>query len=188
MISKTRRPFNLQNILLSYGFVIIFALLFIFFSLTTKNFLTIDNLLTILVSAAPYILMATGLATVIMTGNIDISVGAILFLAMVSGNMLMLTRSLNPWIAIPLMFAVGLALGALNGFIITVLKINPLITTLGMLFGVRGLTLYITHEQMMDLAPVLLNFGKLPYFRELVILRGVRGSGVFWPGATCEET
>jgi ribose/xylose/arabinose/galactoside ABC-type transport system permease subunit len=169
MIPKNKRPKNTQNIFLSYGFVIIFFLLIIFFSVTTKNFLSVDNILIILVQAAPYILMATGLSLVIMTANIDISVGAILFLSMVVGNILMLTRSWSPWVAIPLMFVVGALMGSLNGLIITVLKINPLITTLGMLFALRGFTLYLTHEQMMDLAPVLLNFGKLPIFKELVI-------------------
>jgi len=169
MIPKNKHSINLQDVLLSYGFAIIFFLLLIFFSLATKNFFTVANILTVLASAAPYILMATGVTLVIMTGNIDISMGATLFLSMVVGNSLMLTRGVSPWIAIPLMFVIGALVGAINGFIITVMKINPLITTLGMLFALRGFTLYLTHEQMMDLSSALLNFGKLPYFQELVI-------------------
>lgn len=169
MIPKNKRPINIQNVFLSYGFAIIFVLLLIFFSVATKNFLSVDNIVTVLAQAAPWILMATGVTMVIMSGNIDISMGAILFLSMVVGDMLMLTRGVSPWIGIPLMFLIGALMGAINGFIINVLKINPLITTLGMLFAVRGFTLYLTHEQMMDLHPALEEFGRLPYFKELVI-------------------
>ena len=169
MIPKKIRQINIQKIFLSYGFTIIFVLLFVFFSVTTRNFLTVNNIVTVLAQAAPYILMATGLTLVIMTGNIDISVGAILFLSMVVGDILMVQRGVSPWIAIPLMFVIGAAMGALNGFIITVLKVNPLITTLGMLFALRGFTLYLTHEQMLDLPAVLVQFGRLSYFKELVI-------------------
>jgi ribose/xylose/arabinose/galactoside ABC-type transport system permease subunit len=169
MIPKNKLSTNLQNVLLSYGFSIIFFLLLIFFSVSTENFFTVTNILTVLASAAPYILMATGVTLVIMTGNIDLSMGAILFLSMVVGNSLMLNRGVSPWIAIPLMFVIGALMGAINGFIITVIKIDPLITTMGMLFAMRGFTLFLTNEQMMNLAPPLLNFGKLPYFQELVI-------------------
>ena len=147
------RALNIQNILLSYGFLIIFCLLLVFFSAATPHFFSVSNIVTVLASAAPWILMATGETLVIMTGNIDISVGAILFLSMVVGDTLMLQRGVSPWLAVPLMFVIGAGLGSINGFIINVLKINPLITTLGMLFALRGFSLYLTNEQMLDIPP-----------------------------------
>jgi len=169
MRSPNLHALRIQNILLSYGFLIIFFLLLVFFSVATPHFFSVNNLVTVFASAAPWILMATGETLVIMTGNIDISVGSILFLSMVIGDTLMLQRGLSPWLGIPLMFLIGAGLGSINGFTINVLKINPLITTLGMLFALRGFSLYLTHEQMLDIPQVFHDFGKLPYFQELVI-------------------
>ena len=94
------KKLNLQDFLMSYGFTIIFVLVLIFFALGTENFLTLNDILTVLANAAPWLVMATGLALVIMTGSIDISIGSILFLALALANTLMLNRGLPVTIGI----------------------------------------------------------------------------------------
>jgi len=160
---------NIRNILMSYGFVIVFVFVLVFFSTATKNFLKLDNILTVLANACPWLVMATGIALVIMTGSIDISIGSILFLGLASVNILMLGRGLSVAIGIPLVFLIGILMGALNGFMIVVLKINPLITTMGMMFVLRGFTLWLTDARVQDIPPALQEFGRIEYFKESII-------------------
>jgi ribose/xylose/arabinose/galactoside ABC-type transport system permease subunit len=164
------KKFNLQDFLMSYGFTIIFGLVLIFFALGTENFLTINNILTVLANAAPWLVMATGLALVIMTGSIDISIGSILFLALALGNSLMLYRGLPVAIGIPLVFLIGALLGSLNGLLIVVVGINPLITTMGMMFALRGLALWLTSGLVQNIPPALQQFGRIGLFKEFIIL------------------
>src|SRR5258708_32543582 len=75
------RTTSIRDFLLTYGFVLIMVGVLIFFSLTNQNFLTINNALWIMHTAAPTIILASGLAMVIMTGKLDVSVGSVAFLS-----------------------------------------------------------------------------------------------------------
>jgi ribose/xylose/arabinose/galactoside ABC-type transport system permease subunit len=164
------RRFNWRLILMSYGFAIVFVLVVLFFSAATRNFLSVSNILTVLANAAPWLVMATGLALVIMTASIDISIGSILFLALASVNMLMLNRGLPVAVGIPMILLIGSLMGAVNGVLIVLVGINPLITTMGMMFALRGFTLWLTDARVQDIPPALQEFGKTPYFKEFIIL------------------
>jgi len=169
MRNPLAKKFNLRDFLMSYGFVIVFVLVFFIFSVGTKTFLTVDNILTVLSNAAPWLVMASGITLVIMTASIDISIGSILFLALASANMLMLYRGMSVAIGIPMVLLTGILLGAINGLLIVVLRINPLITTMGMMFILRGFTLWITNGQVQDIPPALQVFGQIGLFKEFII-------------------
>jgi ribose/xylose/arabinose/galactoside ABC-type transport system permease subunit len=80
---------------------------------------------------------------VILTGGIDLSVGGVI--AMVSAaSAAMLRSGSSPYFVIPLMILLGIALGALMGWIIQVLKVQPFIATLMGLFFARGMAYIIT--------------------------------------------
>jgi ribose/xylose/arabinose/galactoside ABC-type transport system permease subunit len=164
------RNFNWRSFVMTYGFAIVFVLVVLFFSVATRNFLSLSNGLTVLANAAPWLVMSTGLALVIMTGSIDISIGSILFLALASVNMLMLNRGLPVGIGIPMILLIGASMGAVNGVLIVLLRINPLISTMGMMFVLRGFTLWLTDARVQDIPPALQEFGRTPYFKEFIIL------------------
>jgi ribose transport system permease protein len=115
------------------------------FSFLSPVFLQMVNIQNIIVQAAATGIMAIGMTFVIMTAGIDISVGGILYLALVIGTKLALAYgdqapSLIYFVAIGL----GCLMGLINGLIINFIKINPLITTLATLNIYRGLAIHIT--------------------------------------------
>jgi ribose transport system permease protein len=94
---------------------------------------------------AVYLIIALGQTFVISSRGIDLSVGSMLGLcgAVVATQ---IADGTPLWLAILMSLAVGTAVGAVNGLIITKLNISPLIATLGMLVTLRGAThLYYTH-------------------------------------------
>ena len=109
-----------------------------------RAFLSATNLSTVVRQTAVINIMALGMTMIIISGGIDLSVGAILAMGGVLGTMAM-----QHGYPIPVGIAVGILAGMFwglaNGLLITRLKIAPFIVTLGTLGIVRGLTLVITN-------------------------------------------
>ena len=113
--------------------------LIVYFGLTTDRFLTTSNAIIVLSSVAVAGIVATGQTFAIVSGGFDLSVSGSLPLGAV-----VFAETLNSGLSIPVaaLIAVlaGTGVGLVNGLLITVAKIDPLITTLGMLSIVIGLT------------------------------------------------
>jgi simple sugar transport system permease protein len=89
------------------------------------------------------LLVSIGMTLVILTGGIDLTVGGMI--ALVSTASAALLRSgASPYFVIPLMIAMGIAFGALMGWIIQTLKVQPFIATLMGLFFTRGMAYIIS--------------------------------------------
>ena len=88
--------------------------------------------------------MSLGMTIIIISGGIDLSVGAILAMAGLLGTMAM-EKGLPIPVGILIGILTGLFWGSVNGLLTTRLKINPFIVTLGTLGIVRGLTLIISN-------------------------------------------
>ena len=117
--------------------------LFIFLSIASPYFLTATNLSSVVRQTAVINIMALGMTLVIVSGGIDLSVGAILAFAGVLGSMAMVSGD-SVLVGILVALLCGLGWGFLNGFFTTWLKIPPFIVTLGTLGIARGLTLIIS--------------------------------------------
>jgi ribose/xylose/arabinose/galactoside ABC-type transport system permease subunit len=167
-----KSDFNLRNFLFSYGFVIVLVLVIIFFSVTANNFFEWKNFWMILHTAAPMMVLASGLAFVIMTAQIDLSGGSIAFLACGVGA-IMMTRMGIPIIpSLLVTIVIGMILGALNGFIFNVLHVNPLITTIGTQIALRGLALTITNSLVFTIPEPIRILGNLkigPVYVDIII-------------------
>src|SRR5690625_4179112 len=109
----------------------------------SENFFTLNNILNLLRQVSVNALIAFGMTFVILTAGIDLSVGSILALgsALTAG---MLTSGMDPMLAVFLGLLIGLALGAVNGLIITKGKVAPFIATLATMTIFRGATLVYT--------------------------------------------
>jgi rhamnose transport system substrate-binding protein len=122
------------------------------FSFSGANFFQVENGLEVLRSSVEIGLLALALTPVIVTGGIDLSVGALMGLCAVTFGKLWLDPKLHSMIgfepglagAIVGTLAVGAAAGWLNGWLITRLRIPPLIVTLGSMSLFRGLAEGIT--------------------------------------------
>ena len=117
--------------------------LFVVLSIASPVFLSQGNLSTVVRQTAVINIIALGMTLVIITAGIDLSVGAILAMAGYLGASMMQAGA-PIWLSIVGGVAVGTACGAVNGLLITQLKINPFIVTLGTLGVLRGTTLTIS--------------------------------------------
>jgi simple sugar transport system permease protein len=129
------------------GSIIVVTLLVgIYFSFNTSKFATGSNFKTLLPYFAPFAILGAGEVFVMILGEIDLSIGAtylvapFLFYEIHNGGI-----GLVPSLIIALIACA--VVGGINGFFIAVVGINSFITTLGMLFGLEGLTLIISHAQ-----------------------------------------
>ncbi len=142
--SAARRTFSLRDFLLSYGFLLVLIAVVAIYAVLAPNFLTVTNLMGIFHAAAPLMIIASGLAIVVMTGKLDISVGSNAFLSAAVGILLMTQWNVSPALALPVVLVTGMVLGMINGLIVVGLRVNPLITTLGTMIAYRGLALQLT--------------------------------------------
>ena len=114
----------------------------------TNRFLTGDNLKAILTGLAPDGLIAIGMTFVIITGGFDLSVGSTLALGGYVASVAVL-GGYSAATAIALGLLSGAIVGVINGLIITKVKVNPLVTTLGTMTIVRGVVLVETQGRVM---------------------------------------
>ncbi len=149
--------------------------LVVLFSTTARGFLTLFNFQNITVTTSETLLMALGETFVIISGGIDLSVGATLGLAgMVAALAMKGAWGLqgNEPVAIVIGVLAGLLTGTIigfaNGSIIARLKVPPFIVTLGMLGIARGVTLIISDgTTVIGLPPSLGTLGNSVWFSVL---------------------
>jgi len=124
------------------GFIILLSILV---QLRNPSFLTFENLNDMITNTAILSILAIGMMLVIITGGIDLSIGATLAL---SGMIAALTvgayPNLNPFLAILLGILVGIVSGGILGVIISKGGVLPIIATLGMMYIFRGLTFMVS--------------------------------------------
>ncbi len=134
----------------SAGILIPFLILFVVLSVSSGAFLHSGNLIDILDQQAATLCMAAAGTLVLVGGGIDLSVGATYGLSTVVAGQIAAHHS--PVLAVLAGIGVGLVVGVANGVIVTVFKINPLITTLAMLFVVGGVALKVTGGNLIVLS------------------------------------
>lgn len=130
-------------------FTILFVLLalMVLFSLVSPYFLTLRNVTNIIIQNTYFIIVAVGLSFVMISGGIDLSVGYQMSLVGVVTAMLMVVHHLPVWLAVTLGLLLGTMLGLVNGFIVTRIKIFPLIATLATSVIFQGISYLITQAQ-----------------------------------------
>jgi ribose transport system permease protein len=141
--------------------VVVLVGLVVFFSIKSDFFLRSDNLLNILTAIAVTGIIAAPGTMLLIAGQFDLSVGSG---AAFCGVVLATTaKGHGLALAVVLALLAGLALGVLNGFLVTVVEVNALITTLGTLAVFRGFTELRAHGQTV----LLSDFGGLGTSRVL---------------------
>lgn len=113
------------------------------FSIIEPVYLSTGNLLDIMDQSVINGLLALGITYAIITGGIDLSVGSIFAIVIVVVGDL-LVSGVDPVVAIACGVVIGFVLGLFNGFLITKLKLQPFIATLGTMSAYRGIAYVIT--------------------------------------------
>lgn len=122
-----------------YGALVAVLVLGVLLTFASPYFLTTGNLSNILVQASVIALLAGGQTFVILTGGVDLAVGALTALAGAVAGHLMIKLGINPYVAMMAALAIGAAVGLFNGYLVAFVGIPSFIVTLGGLTLWRGL-------------------------------------------------
>jgi erythritol transport system permease protein len=151
--AKQKRPLTL--LLMRFRTFIALIVVFVYFGVTTPNFLDVPTLVILAKHAAVNGILGIGMTFVILTAGIDLSVGSIVGVSgMIAGYLL--TRGIpvaplgvtifpNVVETMLITLAAGAGIGIANGLLITRLNVAPFIATLGTLYVARGVALLISN-------------------------------------------
>jgi ribose transport system permease protein len=139
-----------------FALIALIALIVIAMTMASPHFLTLANFRAMGAGLVPTGVIVIGMTYLLVSGGFDLSVGSVLALAStVCAYLLTLGWGIPVSIAVALLL--GVAVGLINGLLVTVLSINPLIATLGTMSAGRGLALVITEGFSLSALPE--NFG-----------------------------
>lgn len=142
--TPSRRGANRLVVLISrvreLGLLVVLLLIVIVVGVLVPQFLTVSNMVQILLSISILAIVAIGETLVILTRNVDLSVGSIVgFAAFVAANLFKQQPGTSLLLGILLGCALGLVLGVINGLIVTWGRVPSIVATLGTLYAYRGL-------------------------------------------------
>lgn len=113
-----------------------------------KEFGRLQNFLNVLINNAGLLVVSCGITCVMLTGGIDISVGSVVAMTCMIMSVGLAQWGLPSGVLILLVLAVGVIFGAVQGYCVAYLEIQPFIVTMAGLFFARGMTSVISTEQV----------------------------------------
>lgn len=146
------KRFSLGNVLSKYVVFFILVALIILFSFLSPYFLTLQNLTNVFVQNSYVIIAAVGLAFVMISGGMDLSIGYQMSLVGIVTCMLMKNAGMPVGLSVIAGLILGALLGIANGTLAIRLKVHPLIVTLGAMTVYQGISYTISNsKQIMNL-------------------------------------
>lgn len=153
-----KKRLDIGSILRRQGLLLMLILMIIFFRFQSPEyFLTFDNVITILVGATALGIMASAQTPLIISGGIDVSVGSVVALTTVMVGKFLAT-GMSSWLVVLISIVIGTSIGALNGFIVVQLGVNPFITTLGTMSFFSGLSFILSAGQTVSIRDPLFDW------------------------------
>ncbi|MET0133519.1 MAG: ABC transporter permease [Kibdelosporangium sp.] len=150
-------PARKTRLLRDYGVYAALLLLVVYNLIFTENFASLTNVTTQLVQVTPILIAALGMALVIGTEGVDLSVGSVMAL---SAALLPLYLGYGLVPALVVALAGGVVCGLFSGTLVAVAGIQPIVATLALLVGGRGLALVLADGRLKDIRnPALLELG-----------------------------
>src|SRR3954470_7798672 len=131
-----------------YGVYLAIVLLVLYNIFFTPYFVTWSNLRIQLIQVAPIVIVALGMALVIGTEGIDLSVGSVMALA---AALIPLYLGYGVAAAIVVSLLAGVAVGLINGVLVAKVGLQPIVATLALFVGGRGLAVVISGGQLKDI-------------------------------------
>ena len=118
------------------------------FGANAKGFEKLQNFLDIFRTNAALICIACGMTCVMLTGGIDISVGSLVAMDCMILSVGMENSGISPSLLVPFVLLIGVVFGAVQGYLIGYLGIQPFIVTMAGMFFARGMTAMICTDQV----------------------------------------
>ena len=113
-----------------------------------KEFGRLQNFLNVMINNAGLIIVACGVTCVMLTGGIDISVGSVVAMTCMFMSVGLAEWGMSSGVLIAMILLIGVVFGAVQGFCIAYLEIQPFIVTMAGLFFARGMTAVISTQQV----------------------------------------
>jgi ribose transport system permease protein len=126
-----------------FSLFVVLALLGLVMTIVSPVFLTRANIEAILLGLSVEATIAVGMVILLISGGLDLSVGSTLAFTGVVAGLALTALNLPAWLSILIGLLAALGIGLVNGSLVSKLKINPFIATLGMQITARGLTLVL---------------------------------------------
>jgi ribose/xylose/arabinose/galactoside ABC-type transport system permease subunit len=140
-LSFLRRIFGVSE----FGLLVSLIVIFLFFSISSSYFFTVRNISNILGQISLPLIAAVGFSLLLIGGEVDISIGSLQ--AVVSLPLLYVMNATGSFfLGVLCAVLLGAVIGIINGILVTRLKINSLIATLGMYYALRGAVYLITKK------------------------------------------
>ncbi len=124
--------------------VILLIGVLVLFSLLSDNFMSADNMKTVLRQVSMIGIAGCGLITVLLSGGIDLSIGSMVTFINVVCAYMIVNLGVNPVVACVLSLLLSILLGAINGVLISCFGLMPFITTLCMQYILKGASFILT--------------------------------------------
>lgn len=140
----------------------VFTLLYLYGFLEYKGMRQPQAFFNLFINNAFLLITSVGMTFVILTGGIDLSVGAMIALTSVASAALLENYGVSPYIVIPLMLLMGTVFGGTMGAIVHFFKVQPFIVTLAGMFFARGMCFFIS----LDAIPI-----RDPLYRAMALSR-----------------
>ncbi|GHT86094.1 sugar ABC transporter permease [Bacteroidia bacterium] len=146
-VTKIKNSGGVLAIYKKYGLLIILIVLVLVMAIVRSNFVSLSNIRNMLRQLSLNGILALGMAFVILTGGIDLSVGSIVGLSGIVAALIAQHHDLPPIVAILGACLVGIIAGMANGVITAVLEVPAFITTLGTLSIFKGISFVLTNAR-----------------------------------------
>ena len=148
MSALAKKQFNIRELISKLGVFLALFILCVVLAIASDNFLTIPNMMNILRQTSINALIATGMLLCLITGGIDLSVGANAVTCTCVMGAFIQRGITNPLILIAAALITGTLVGFLNGLLLTKLSLpHPFVSTLGMKNVLSGLALLVVNSQ-----------------------------------------
>ncbi|GAA2887269.1 ABC transporter permease [Streptosporangium fragile] len=181
-VTAGRSPRNMVDLVFrarELSIVVALAALVVVTAGVNGNFLSGQGVTDIFLNASILVLLAVGQSVVVITRNIDLSVGSVVGLvAFTVGDFLAADHSRGIVFAVVLGVALGALCGMVNGLLVSFGRVPALVVTLGTLYVIQGIDHYIAHGRQInavDLPPALLSLGNgavfgIPYLPMIAVV------------------
>ena len=126
-----------------------FIILYVAFGLIEPTVFSGQNIMNLLRSMSKYLLIGIAQSFILITGNIDLSIGSMVGMsAMISATMM--AKAFHPAVALLVALLSCLAVGLINGFLVGKFRLPPFIATLGTMFVARGIAYMVNGNRNTD--------------------------------------
>ncbi len=137
---------------------ILFVVMLVTFGAMSDRFLAIANFRNIIIQAAPIAILAIGMTFVLLTAEIDLSIGGTMYL---TACIAALHLADAPWpVSLLAVMVMAGAVGAVNGLLVTRFKVASFIVTLATLFILRGIAMYLSNTRTLMFGDQILTLNR----------------------------